>query len=167
MNTQCEFADKVSALRTGRASLDECVTLLDDIKLRCGVDLVCPPGDENTWAPTWTPTSVDPGILELGDQEETWTRYVEGDYYAFLSLTNLVFQTTRFSDCYHVILAKKYWFCPTARAWATVYTDWANRVGWLGRRDWSQVEFYLGNICDGYWDWANTAFTVVKKASHF
>jgi len=157
------FVAQVRDFREGVLSIDVCTGTLAEACARHGVVLVSPALklDESG-------ISVDermPNVREIPEEESFWERWVYTNYFAFLSETNLVFQTSRFVDEYDVVVGGKYVLCATARAYGQLYAEWANSVSWLKKSDWTYIDFYGGSLTDDYWDWAEAALQVVKALS--
>jgi len=156
------FVAQVRDFKEGVLSIDVCMGTLAKACARHGVALVSPELKLKSGV------SVDermPGVRAIPDEESLWERWVETNYFAFLSETNLVFQTSRFIEEYDVIVGGEYVLRPTARAYGQLYAEWANSVSWLKKSDWTYIDFYGGGLTDDYWDWAEAALQVVKALS--
>jgi hypothetical protein len=138
------FAREVRALVRGESTLDRCAEILRQHERKWDLEHVAPALE--TYVEDWTIKTRSPAsfahVVGIPEDEAVWDEFVRQRYYGFLSETHLVLGTTRFSDCYDIVFSNRYSFQATARGWGGMYSDWANRVGWLGRRDWKYVDFY-------------------------
>lgn len=159
------FVNKVSAFMRGEAKVEECVEILVNYEKKWNLIHISPPLE--TYIEDFTIKTKKPRelshIIGLPEKEEEWNLYVEGTYFNFLSDTNLVLEALAFSDSYDIIFANRYSFQATARAWAKMYSDWANTVSWLGRTSWSYVDFYSFEVCEGHRDWCDAVLEIIKE----
>jgi len=92
-----------------------------------------------------------------------WDQYVTGDFYRFLDETHAVMHGMFVSDSCHVLLGGKYTLTASARAWGQIYAEWANRVNWLGSRNWTYAPLYTGSISKEVDEWMESFYDFLKN----
>lgn len=100
LNQNIHFVSKVFAFAEDEAAADSCVELLEFYERKWNVKHVAP--ELEVYAEDFTIKTKSPErfthITNIPDDEQSWQKYVVEQYYGFLSDTNLILDTTCYSD---------------------------------------------------------------------
>jgi len=86
---------------------------------------------------------------------------------ALLSETNLILGIVEFDVLYPLFESDKL-FEWGHRGWGIFVSQWANKARWLGKEDWSYLDFYAGPnnlIIKDYDAWSQTVLRVIRRKS--
>ena len=72
---------------------------------------------------------------------------IEGNFFAFLSETHLVFSHASEYDKISLLLPGGLTWSASWRALGTMLAEWANQARWVDKVDWCYMDFY-GGIAD-------------------
>lgn len=107
------------------------------------------------WPDHAIPESI-PMISDLGCED------LAGAYQAFLDETSLVIDTTRWGNDLDLIYQDQWRYSGTARAWARIEAEWANRVKFRRGR-WDYTSFYGGYFDQDVLDAIDRFATLIIK----
>ncbi len=157
------FVKQVWDYRQRLIPIEECVTTLEAACERHGISFVVPElvFDEKG-------NSIDPRMPHvriISDDEQEWERWVDTNFFAFLTETHLVLRSSDYSPLYSTIIGPIVIYT-SMRAEGSMYAKWANSISWLGKQDWDYMPFYIGYIADDYEEWSKTAFYVLERMNY-
>jgi len=148
LNRAIPFVDAICRIREGKAHEIEAVGLLLQAEQKHGVMLVRP--------------AVE-GLLDA--PENLYHAFIEGNFFSFLTETNLVLSHASAYDEITLFLPGGYTWSATWRAWGATLADWANQAAWGGKTDWQYMDFYVGYPLDHFRDfepWQDVVLRVIE-----
>lgn len=73
-----------------------------------------------------------------------------------------------FPDEFDIVFQNRYFYHATARGYAHTHAQWAQQTRWLGKRQWSYLNFYcLQGFNEEFISWLETLYSVVKEMNEW
>jgi len=109
---------------------------------------------------------VLPAVVGIPEApEELYNTLIQGNFFAFLSETHLVFSHASEYDKISLLLPGGLTWSATWRAWGATLAEWANQDRWGGKSDWCYWDFYAGIVDEyihGIEAWQDTVMRVIE-----
>jgi hypothetical protein len=139
------FVDAVFRVMSGEAAATEAALILRAAELKTGVCFL-----------------TVPRAVKARPLPDRLYVTAEGRVQEFLSETHMVFTGYEYDQ---VAVTYGEYLCQwSPRAWGALVTRWANQEGWLGKRDWTYLDFYGGlndRVVKDYLAWSEAVIEVV------
>ena len=151
LNRRIAFVAEILAIMEGEGDESKAINLLHEAETDAKLEIT-----------TVTPFPPPPML-----PEHLYERFIEKNFYNFLSHTNLALGAADASRIL-LIFADKFYYAWGIREWGYMIAKWANLTEWLGRRDWEFAEFTGGPsdiVIENYDYWSRTTMRILRAKS--